>query len=111
MLIDHPAGGATMTNPMRALRWYSTLALIFFGLGPAVMLTLLVLRGNTPGSVAFPLAGGIVLILAAAVQTLRGIVGTDPEQISRYLHLSLTLTAGAALLMLGGNALIRMTGA
>jgi hypothetical protein len=32
----------------------------------------------------------------------------DPEQAARRLHLSMALIAGADVLMLGGNALIRM---
>lgn len=97
-----------MTDAIRSLRWYGGLAVAFFGIVPAVMLTLLVARGNTPQSVGFLLIGGIPLVLAALYHAVRGMTGTDPELASKRLHLSLALVAGADLLMLGGNALIRM---
>ena len=96
------------TAPLVPLRWYAGLAVVFFGLLPAVLLTLLVARGNTPGQVGFLLVGGIPLVLAALVVAVRGMTGTDPELASRRLHLSMALVAGADVLMLGGNALIRM---
>ena len=93
---------------MRALRWYSVIAVVVFGIVPSVMLALLVSSGRTPGSVGYLLAVGIPLVGAAAVFAVRGITGAEPEEAARRLHLSLALVAGADLLMLGGNALIRM---
>jgi len=98
-----------MTNALRALRWYSGLAVVFFGIVPAVMVTLLVIRGDTPRPVGFLLVGGIPLVIAALVTSARGMTGTDPELAARRLHLSMMLVAGADVLLLGGNALIRMT--
>lgn len=97
-----------MTTALRPLRWYSGLAVAFFGVLPTVMVTLLVLRGSTPGPVGLLLIGGIPLVLAGLVCAVRGITGTDPEQAARQLHLSLAFVAGADVLLLGGNALIRM---
>jgi hypothetical protein len=92
----------------RSLRWYSGIAVLVFGIVPTVMLTLLVSGGHTPGSVGLLLIGGVPLVLLGLFFAVRGSRGTDPEQASRHLHLSLALIAGADLLMLGGNALIRM---
>jgi hypothetical protein len=100
-----------MNEATRSLRWYSGLAVVFFGIVPAVMLTMLVARGDTPASVGFLLVGGIPLILAALVFAARGMTGPDPELAARRLHLSMSLVAGADVLMLGGNALIRMASA
>lgn len=99
-----------MTNmeATRPLRWYSVIAVLVFGIVPVVMLTLLVTGGHTPGAVGLLLIGGVPLVIMAGVFALRGIRGDDPEVASRHLHLSLALVAGADLLMLGGNALIRM---
>jgi|SRR3954471_6691500 len=97
-----------MTDVTRALRWYAGLAAIFFGIVPAVMLTMLVARGNTPQSVGILLVGGIPLVLAGLVFAARGMTGADPELMSRRLRVSMALVAGADVLMLGGNALIRM---
>ena len=98
-----------MTDATRSLSWYSGLAVVFFGIGPAVMVALLVARGNTPGTVGLLLIGGIPLVVLAAIAAVRGIRSTDPEAASRHLHLSLALVAGADVLLLGGNALIRMS--
>ncbi|MCY1145507.1 hypothetical protein OWR29_46530 [Actinoplanes sp. Pm04-4] len=92
----------------RPLRWYSGIAVVVFGIVPVVMLILLVTGGHTPGSVGLLLIGGIPLVIGAGVLALRGMRDDDPEAASRHLHLSLALVAGADLLMLGGNALIRM---
>ncbi|GIE05157.1 hypothetical protein Adu01nite_65070 [Paractinoplanes durhamensis] len=97
-----------MSNPLRSLRWYAGLAVLFFGVLPAVMVTLLVIGGDTPGKVGLLLIGGIPLVLAALVSVARGMVGADPEEASRRLYLGMALTAGADVLLLGGNALIRM---
>jgi hypothetical protein len=97
-----------MTNATRSLRWYSGLAVLFFGVVPAVLVTMLVIRGDTPRSVGFLLVIGIPLVLAALVFAARGMTGTDPDLAVRRLQLSMTLVAGADVLMLGGNALIRI---
>ncbi|GAA2567900.1 hypothetical protein GCM10010435_47090 [Winogradskya consettensis] len=97
-----------LTDATRSLRWYAGLTVVLFGVVPAAMVALLVARGNTPGSVGYLLIGGIPLVVAALVQLIRGLTGTDPEEISRRLHLSMALVAGADVLLLGGNALIRM---
>jgi hypothetical protein len=97
-----------MTDALRSLRWYAGLAVVFFGILPMVMVTLLVVRGNTPRSVGALLIGGIPLVIAALVIAVRGMTGSDTEQASRRLHLSMALVAAADVLVLGGNALIRM---
>jgi hypothetical protein len=97
-----------VTDPTRSLRWYGGLAVLFFGVVPAVMLSLLVARGNTPGSVGILLIVGIPLVLVALVVAVRGMTGADPELSSRRMHLAMALVAGADVLMLGGNAIIRM---
>ncbi|MCU7727627.1 hypothetical protein ODJ79_28245 [Actinoplanes sp. KI2] len=96
------------TGALRSLRWYAVLALTIFGVLPTVMVTLLVAQGRTPGAVGLLLIGGIPLILAAAFYAFRGLTGDDPEVAARHLHLSMALVAGADVLLLGGNALIRM---
>jgi hypothetical protein len=73
-----------------------------------VMVTLLVARGRTPGSVGLLLIGGVPLIVAALLLAVRGMTGAEAEQASRRLHLSMALVAVADVLVLGGNALIRM---
>jgi hypothetical protein len=97
-----------MNNALRSLRWTTGLALAFFGILPTVMVSLLVARGNTPGRVGLLLIGGIPLVAAALLIAVRGMVDTDVERASRRLHLSMALVAGADVLVLGGNALIRM---
>jgi hypothetical protein len=98
----------TTSDPTRPLRWYGGLTVLFFGIVPAVMVTLLVVRGNTPSSVGYLLIGGIPLVLLALVSAVRGITEPDPELTSRRIHLAMALVAGADVLMLGGNAIIRM---
>ena len=98
-----------MSNPLTSLRWYSGLAVLFFGVVPTVMVTLLVARGRTPGSVGLLLIGGIPLVLAAFYFAARGMTGADPELAAKRLYLSMALVAGADVLLLGGNALLRAT--
>ena len=98
-----------MTDTTRALRWYAGLAVVFFGIVPAALVTLLVVRGNTPQSVGLLLIGGIPLVLAAIVIAARGMTGDDPDVAARRLRLAMALVAGADVLLLGGNALIRMS--
>jgi hypothetical protein len=97
-----------MTEALRPLRWYAGIAVTFFGIGPMVLVALLVAGGHTPGQVGLLLIGGIPLVVAALVLAVRGMVGADPERASRQLHLSMALVAAADVLVLGGNALIRM---
>lgn len=98
-----------MANSIGPLRWYAVLAVLFFGIVPAVMVTLLVLDGKTPGPVGLLLIGGIPLVLAAIFYVARGLaVRSDPEVAARLLNRSMALVAGADVLLLGGNALIRM---
>jgi hypothetical protein len=99
-----------MTDTTRALRWYAGLAAVFFGIVPAVMVSLLVARGSTPRSVGILLIAGIPLVAAGLFYAVRGMTGADPEVTARRLRLSMALVAGADVLMLGGNALIRMAG-
>ena len=92
----------------QSLRWYGVLAVLFFGVVPAVMVSLLVAQGRTPSAVGFLLIGGIPLVLAALVAVVRGFAEADPELASRRLHLGMACVAGADVLLLGGNAIIRM---
>lgn len=97
-----------MTDVARSLRWYGGLAVLFFGVLPAVMVTLLVVQGKTPQSVGLVLVPGIALVVAALVYAAKGITGSDPEQCAFWMRRSMAFVAGADLVMLGGNALIRM---
>jgi hypothetical protein len=97
-----------MTDVARSLRWYGGLAVLLFGVVPAVMVTMLVIGGHTPRSVGFLLVGGIPLVAAALFYAVRGITGPDPDQSAQWMRRSMTLVAGADLLLLGGNALIRI---
>ena len=96
-----------MNNATRSLRWYGGLAVLVFGIGPAVMLSLLVAQGRTPGSVGVLLIFAIPLVLLALVIAALGMTGDDPELTSRRMHLAMALVAGADVLMLGGNWVIR----
>ena len=93
----------------RTLRWYAVLAVLFFGIVPAAMVTALVIRGDTPGAVGTLLIGGIPLVLAAIFVLVRGFTADDPQDAVNRFYLSMALIAGADVLLLGGNALIRMT--
>ena len=93
---------------MTALRWYGGIAVVVFGIVPTVMVALLVSGGHTPSSVGYLLLGGVPLVGAALVFAVRGMVDPDPESAARRLHLSMALVAGADLLLLGGNALLRI---
>ena len=96
-----------MNNATRSLRWYGGLAVLIFGIGPAVMLSLLVAQGRTPGSVGVLLIFAIPLVVLALVIAALGMTGDDPELTSRRMHLAMGLVAGADVLMLGGNWVIR----
>ena len=98
-----------MADSIGPLRWYAVLAVVFFGIVPTVMVTLLVIGGKTPGQVGLLLIGGIPLVLASIFYAVRGLTtGSDPELAARLLNRSMALVAGADVLLLGGNALIRM---
>jgi hypothetical protein len=104
--------GVTNPNPVGPLRWYAVLAVLFFGILPAAMVALLVARGNTPGSVGWLLVGGIPLVVSAIILVVRGFTAGNPEEAAVLLRRSMVFVAGADVLLLGGNALIRMaTGA
>lgn len=92
---------------LRPLRWYAGIAVVFFGVLPAVLVSLLVARGRTPGAVGWLLIGGIPLVVLALVHAVRGMTGGDPNVAARRLHLSMALVAGADVLLLGGNAFLR----
>ncbi len=97
-----------MTNPIGPLRWYAGLAVVFFGIVPAAMLSVLVARGTAAGQTGWLLVGGIPLVLAAIVYAVRGMTGAEPEPAAHRLNRSMALVAGADVIMLGGNALFRM---
>ncbi|WP_430786615.1 hypothetical protein [Actinoplanes sp. G11-F43] len=98
-----------MTNSIAPLRWYAGLAVVLFGIVPAVMLTLLVTGSDDPFPMGFLLIGGIPLVLAAIVLALQGMSGSlEPEVAAQRLNRSMALVAGADVLMLGGNFLIRL---
>jgi hypothetical protein len=97
-----------MTNALRSLRWTTGFAVVIFGILPMAMVSSLVARGNTPGQVGLLLIGGIPLVAAALFIAVRGMLDADAERASRRLHLSMALVAVADVLVLGGNALIRM---
>jgi hypothetical protein len=96
------------TDPTRPLKWYAGLAAVFFGIAPAVMVALLVAGGHTPRSVGFLLIGGVPLVLAGLVCVVQGFRAADLEYAERRLRLGMAFIAGADVLLLGGNALIRM---
>ncbi|GAA4607104.1 hypothetical protein BJY16_006159 [Actinoplanes octamycinicus] len=97
-----------MTDVVRTLRWCGAGAVVLFGVLPAVMLTLLVTGGRTPGSVGLVLVPGIALVVCALILAVRGVTNPDPETSAQLMRRSMAFVAGADLLMLGGNALIRM---
>jgi len=96
------------TDPTRPLKWYAGLAVVFFGILPAVMVALLVARGNTPRPVGLLLVGGAPLVVAGLMSVVRGFRAADPELGARRLRLGMAFIAGADVLLLGGNALIRL---
>ncbi len=95
-------------DPTRSLKWYAGLAAVFFGILPTGMVALLVARGDTPRPVGLLLIGGVPLLVAGLINVVQGFVATDPEVGARRLHLGMAFIAGADVLLLGGNALIRM---
>lgn len=96
------------TDPIRPLKWYAGLAAVFFGILPTVAIALLVARGNTPGAVGFLLIGGVPLVVAGLINVVQGFRASDPEAGARKLNLGMAFIAGADVLLLGGNALIRI---
>lgn len=97
------------TDPTRPLKWYAGLAALFFGILPTVMIALLVVRGNTPRAVGLLLIGGVPLLVAGLINVVRGFRAADPEAGAGLLRRGMAFIAGADVLLLGGNALIRMT--
>jgi glyoxylase-like metal-dependent hydrolase (beta-lactamase superfamily II) len=96
------------TDPTRPIKWYAGLVAVFFGILPTTMVTLLVAGGHTPGSVGFLLIGGIPLLLVGLANIVQGFRVADPEVAARLLYRGMGFIAGADVLLLGGNALIRM---
>ena len=96
------------TDPTRPLKWYAGLAVVFFGILPTVMVALLVARGNTPRPVGLLLIGGVPLVVAGLISVVQGFRATDPEFGARRLQLAMAFVAGADVLLLGGNFLIRL---
>jgi hypothetical protein len=96
-------------DPTRPLKWYAGLAAVFFGIVPTVMVALLVAGGNTPRSVGLLLIGGVPLVLAGLISVVQGFRAADPQVLAHRLYRGMALIAGADVLLLGGNALIRMT--
>jgi hypothetical protein len=97
-----------VADPVRALRWWAGLAVVFFGIVPAVMVSMLVAQGKASWTVGLLLIGGIPLVLAALFYAVRGLRLSDPEQAAAVLRRSMALVAGADVLLLGGNALLGM---
>jgi hypothetical protein len=73
-----------------------------------VLIALLVARGNTPGPVGLLLIGGVPLVVAGLISVVRGFRAADPPFAARHLNLGMAFIAGADVLLLGGNALIRL---
>jgi hypothetical protein len=95
-------------DPTRPLKFYAGLTAVFFGILPTTMVALLVAGGHTPRTVGLLLIGGIPLAVAGLVCIVRGFRAAGPEPAARLLHLGMALIAAADVLLLGGNALIRM---
>jgi hypothetical protein len=101
-----------VSNPIAPLRWYAVLAVLFFGILPTVLVGLLVAGGDTPWQVGLLLVGGIPLVVCAIILVVRGFRADGPELAEQLLKRGMAFVAGADVLLLGGNALIRMaTGA
>ncbi|WIM92559.1 hypothetical protein ACTOB_004503 [Actinoplanes oblitus] len=97
-----------MTDVVRTLRWCGAAAVVVFGVLPAVMLSLLVAGGHTPRSVGLLLIPGVGLVVCALICAVRGITTADPDAGAQLMRRGMAFVAGADLIMLGGNALIRM---
>ncbi|MFG1610645.1 hypothetical protein [Actinoplanes sp. NPDC049265] len=97
-----------MDDPTRTLRFYGGLAAIVFAIGPALMLALLVTRGSTPRSVTGLLIAGVPVAVAGVVYAVRGMAERRPEVSARRLQVAWGLVALGLVVMLGGNALLRM---
>jgi hypothetical protein len=101
-----------VSNPIGPLRWYAVLAVLFFGILPTVLVTLLVAGGDTPWQVGLLLVGGVPLVVCAIILVVRGFAAGVSETAEQLLKRGMAFIAGADVLLLGGNALIRMaTGA
>ena len=96
------------TDPTRPLKWYAGLAAVFFGILPAVMIVLLVARGDAPRAVGLLSIGGVPLLVAGVTNVVQGFRVTDPNLAADRLRRGMGFIAGADVLLLGGNALIRM---
>ena len=96
------------TDRTRPLKWYAGLAVVFFGILPVVLIALLVARGNTPRTVGLLLIGGIPLLVAGVAAVVQGFRASDPDHAAQRLTRGMAFIAGVDVLLLGGNALIRM---
>ena len=96
------------TDPTRQLKWYAGLAAVFFGILPTVMIALLVAGGHTPRTVGLLLIGGVPLVVVGLISVVRGFRSAGPEVTAHLLYRGMAFIAGADVLLLGGNALIRM---
>lgn len=96
------------TGSTRQLKFFAVIAAVFFGIVPVVLIALLVARGNTPGAVGLLLIGGVPLLAAGLLHIVRGFRAADPEAGAALLQRGMGFIAGADVLLLGGNAVIRM---
>ncbi|KUL34320.1 MULTISPECIES: hypothetical protein [Actinoplanes] len=96
-------------DPTRSLKWYAGLAAVFFGILPTTMVALLVATGKTPNSVGLLLIGGVPLLLVGLTNVVQGFLAPDPERAAQLLRRGMAFIAGADVLLLGGNALLRAT--
>jgi hypothetical protein len=98
-----------MDDPTRTLRFFGGLAAIVFAVGPALMLALLVAQGSAPRSVIGLLAVGIPVNVVAIVFAVRGMAARSPEVSARRTGIAWGLVAVGLVVMLGGNALLRIS--
>ena len=98
-----------MDDPTRGLRFVGGLAAIVFAIGPALLLGLLVAQGGTPRSVLGLLAVGVPVAVAGIVFAVRAMTTADPALSARRTGIAWGLVAVGLVVMLGGNALIRIS--
>ncbi|MEV7623988.1 hypothetical protein [Actinoplanes sp. NPDC089786] len=97
-----------MDDPARRLRFVGGLAAIVFAIGPALMLALLVAQGSAPRPVIGLLAVGIPVNVVAIVFAVRAMVAPSPELSARRTGIAWGLVAVGLVVLLGGNALLRI---
>lgn len=86
---------STFEDPSRDLRRYTGVFLIFCGIGPLLMFSLLAAKPGGPEFPVLPVPIAAPFILAGVVVTVIGIVATDPRRSAQRIG------AGAALIALG----------